>query len=168
MGRVLDELARAVRSIFRAQRAHAEAGKVRFGDWDYRLAQALADPLERLNREADLLALQAAKGINDTTEERLRDGDDPRDVFNADRVAQIAATEYSRAKHDAMLQKGGWWQWDAKDDACDECRYLDGHIVEAGAQFIVPAAGVAVFGPPLHPSCYCTLKKVPAPALVRR
>jgi hypothetical protein len=66
-----------------------------------------------------------------------------------------------------MLQKGGWWQWDAKDDACPECRGLEGFIVEAGSQFLSPG-GVAVFGPPLHPHCYCTLRKVPAPALVRR
>lgn len=156
MGKVLEQLARGVRSIFRAQRQHAEAGKVRFGDWDRRLAQALAGPLGKLNEDADLLALQAAKGINDTTEERLRDQDDPKDVFNADRVAQIAATEYSRAKHDALVARGGPVEWEANREACDECRSLDGVVVEAGSRF-VSKGGLAEFAPPLHPNCRCKL-----------
>ncbi len=122
-------------------------------------------------------AAELAKGISDTTRERiaeaiadaLESGEDPSDeilaaVGDEDRADLIARTETMQAASEG--QRMGWDQateaglltgdekrvWIATEGCCDECDALDGE--EATLDGNYPGDGED--GPPLHPNCRCT------------
>ncbi len=173
----LKDLTRVLRDSFKTMRLQAEADKVRFGDWINRLAGAMRPHLLGLfmasltrNRgkvekgEADSYAIEramfVARSVTQTSTEWLENGRDPRDVFSVDRAVHIAMTEAStminHAKATAIAGRGKKLKWVLGGKACDQCKSLAGKIVKPGKQF-VSKNGTAVFAPPLHPSCRCTV-----------
>jgi len=120
--------------------------------------------------------LKLAKGINETTKDRLRQvlltglklGENRdqlarrvRDVIpelQSWRAKRIAQTEAIKAYNQGSLQvfeSGGYKRkiWlDGQAEACDECEGLDGHEVGINENF--PGGYDA---PPAHPGCKCTI-----------
>ncbi len=124
-------------------------------------------------------AAELAKGISDTTEERIKDavsrafegagidelfGDIEDAVGDEDRAALIGRTEAMTAVNEG--QREGWDQaiesgllsgdekvaWIATSDACPECEELDGETRGIDGEY----PGDGGDGPPLHPNCRCT------------
>lgn len=171
-------LANAVNGIFRQQRAQARGGKVRFGDYNSRLAAKLLGPLSELYLRAakkagpefapslasaaKARAQQTAALINDVTTEWLEEGRELDSVFGVDRAVAIAMTEESQARNQGVammtMKRGGKLQWVTKGKSCDACKGLNGKVVNAGQQFITKSA--AYYHPPAHPNCRCALKVV--------
>ncbi len=171
----------AVMRIFRQQRQQARGGRERFADWNSRLATALTEPIARLYLQelraqkagkaladdcvasARARAIQVAAEMNATTGEWLQEGRDEREVFSEDRAARAAVTEASHATHEAFLMvahtRGQRVRWVVDGNPCAECRSLNRRVVTPGQQFVT-RGGIAVYGPPVHPHCFCTLKAV--------
>lgn len=158
-------IAEAVRSVFEIQRDQAYGGKVRFRDWNRRLADAIYPAFLRLAKDEGLAREQAnyvAREVNRTTNEWLDQGREIDTVFSADRVAAIAFTEANNLKQARFIDKhhGKRVRWVADDDPCPDCKSLDGKIVTAGKQQFISKSGRSVDGPTLHPHCHCTLEVV--------
>jgi hypothetical protein len=133
---------------------------------------------------ADSLRTHMSEGLlNGETIPQLRDR--VREVFGPDQRKQysemVARTESSRAQN--MGQIESWKQsgvvsgteWSASPDACEFCAEMDGRTVNLGETYFdqggsleIPKADgegtrsmnfgyEEIEGPPLHPSCRCTL-----------
>lgn len=174
----VEALARVVSSVFRQQRSQARGGKVRFGDYNGKLAAKLLPGLSELYLSAakkagpefapslasaaKARANQVAALINDVTTEWLEEGRELESVFGADRAVSIAMTEESQARNQglamATMKAGGKLQWVTRGKSCGVCKSLNGKIVRAGEQFITKSA--AYYHPPAHPFCRCRCKVV--------
>ncbi len=182
------EIAQAMRRVFRLQRAQAAAGKVRFGDQIRTVANALEEPVARaylrglkmtragkdkavlkeLAEKAAVAArdrcLSSAHSICDTTRDWLEVDRDPAFVFSIDRAVSIGITEASNAKNAAVAMAAHVrkrrlrWVTDGKGK-CKDCMSLAGRVVSPGKQFRA-RSGTMVFAPPLHPSCKCKVEEV--------
>lgn len=158
-------IAEAVRSIFEAQRDQAYGGKVRFRDWNRRMADALFPAFKRIVKDETLAMAQAnfvAREVNRTTNEWLDQGREIDTVFSADRVAVIALTEANNLRQAKFIERnhGKRVRWVASRNPCPECKALDGKIVTAGKQQFITKDGRSLDGPTLHPHCKCTLEVV--------
>lgn len=68
--------------------------------------------------------------------------------------AQLDAYEHYSVINPAIrLHK----RWSAEPDACDDCRDLDGTVIDITGTFTGDTAYGILTGPPLHPSCRCEL-----------
>ena len=138
-----ETLARSVLSVFREQRRQANGGKERFGDWHAKLAEALLKPLASLYltgakrgkatvEDVDSVAsaareraMYAARLVNDTSGQWLREGREPAVVFSPERAVAIADTEtvnainYGRAI--VVEARGGRLQWKVGRKPCRAC-----------------------------------------------
>lgn len=179
MPRGIDKVAAVIRRVFRVQRMQARADKERFGDWNKTLASLLTDAVITLYQEAArgakakaehagdfeatarARALQSAKDINDTTGTWLSEGRDEEAVFGTARIVAIATTEAAFAKSAgiAIVAKGKKLRWKVGRKPCKWCLSVRNKVVKAGKVFGIHA-GIAIYHPPAHPHCYCTLEIV--------
>lgn len=176
----IDSLALAVKRIFRQQRAQWRSlGKARFGDWNSRLAAGLREAMDALylsaarsakakSEHADQFvalsrarAWEVANSVNATTNDMLARGDNP---WTDERIAQIALTEASHAKWGGITEIAGasgknlrWKR--GRREPCDFCKTLVGRKTIAGVPFAVHN-GVAIYHPPAHPHCFCSVEVV--------
>lgn len=187
----IDAVAQAVKRIFRAQRTLASHGRERFGDFHFKLARELQQPLEVLylsaakgakaktehaEQFASLArqrALEVAREINLTTGDWVIEGRDDDVVFGDERVVRIATTEAAHAINAGVTlvsaSKGGKVVWRCRhrgNDPCRTCRKLDGRRIKAGGTFVV-VGGRAVQHPPLHPHCLVGSTLVTSPGTLR-
>jgi hypothetical protein len=176
------EIARQVKRVFDMQIEQAIAGKKRFHDWDSRLAEAIQGPLAKvflrglkeskggkdLAADAASQALEAsmriAREVNGTTNEWLADGRDPESVFSAERAVAIGLTEASAAYHAAQMMaigsQGGRVRWVVDVKPCEKiCRKLRDKVRKPGKMF-GKVDGVAIYQPPAHVNCRCSLQAV--------
>ncbi len=172
-------IALAVQRIFRQQKAQAVRDKLKFGDWNWKLADALGGAVAelylaaarsaRMKAEhagdfaalARIRAVEVAREINAVTGQWLGEGRDLEEVFGDTRVVRIASTEAVYARNAGILQvAGGRGQrvvWRNRRSPCDACRQWNGRRVKAGKAFGV-VDGVMVFHPPRHVNCFCVLE----------
>ena len=182
------EVARVVRRVFRVMRLQYAGGKEKFGDWIGRLAKELVEPLAAavlgglrrgLPRGADralhhqlgqdgaaaakIRAMESARSILQTTNDWIEEGRDERQVFGVDRSVMIGLTEAKWAEGMGITLGAkagkGRVRWVNDPKPCASCKKLAGKIVKAGTVFTVHD-GVAVYHPPLHPSCRCFVEVV--------
>lgn len=168
-----EQIARAVLSVFRAQR---RSGRESFLSYTQQLAEKILEPIAALYllgakrgraKEADGVAaaararaLKTAREINETTSQWVQEGKADEYVFSVDRAANVALTETNNAVNEgkaiAVKERGGKLRWKIGKKPCKECRALNGKVVRAGASFV---RGAEVFAPPLHPNCNCTVSE---------
>lgn len=181
-------VARAVNRVFRVMRMQHAGGKERFGDWIHRLAKELLEPLSacvlgglrlglarggdrslllQLGQDgaaaAEIRALESARSILETTNQWIDEGRDEAQVFGPQRAATIGLTEAKWAEglgvQLAAKAAKKRLRWVSDGSPCPACKRLAGKVVRAGAMF-TSVDGVAVYHPPLHPSCYCRVEIV--------
>lgn len=174
----LDQLVDAIKGVFRTQKRLAAAGKERFGDWNFKLAKAIEEPLiqmyfhaaksAKMKRELapDFVAvakeriLESSRLINGTTSDWISEGRDP---FEPSRVAGIAQTEAMYAMNAARSMvinaKGKKLRWKVGKKPCKICLRFKGKTVRPGTPFGI-VNGQAIYIPPVHPHCYCSVEEV--------
>lgn len=176
----LKDIARVVHSFLRTMKMLAEGGKEKYGDWVFKVQGGLTTPLARayggtlrslggvtdkveIEVVARQRALETAKSICDTTTTWLQEGRDESSIFGEARAAQIAVTETSWAVNTAKMvackQKGRKVRWRLNGKGCKVCKRLHGRVRIPGKVFVVHD-GKAVYGPPIHPHCKCSLSQV--------
>lgn len=177
---LLKDVARVVNSFLRTMRMLADGGKEKFGDWVFKIREGLTTPLARayagslrahggISDKADVefiarqRAGETARSICDTTTQWLQEGRDESSVFGESRAAQIALTEtawaINTAKMVACRQKGRKVRWRLNGKGCKVCKRLNGRVRIPGKVFVVHD-GVAIYNPPIHPHCKCSLSQV--------
>lgn len=172
----LESLTRAINSAFKVFRMQADAGQERFGNRVNTFSNAMiphcrdlygalaTNPATKddVTNQIAQRCLLTADSVMSTSTERLENGNEPRDVFSLDRAAVIAVTETSYHVNIAKLIRarieGKKLGWRIGGKACKVCKIFARMTVKPGKPFV--HGKVSVLGPPAHPSCKCSLKRV--------